>query len=166
MKLSSCRNWALVALFCFLSSCATPARQWELEKTRSCSPCFQSAKLFLPVDDNFCGMEIELTQGHCGLRMYVNVFTLEFPYTQENDAKTALVITVDEVSQTIYADRFQGGQRLLLPPDASEYIILSLLANKKVDIRAGRFHSIVIPYKFESLFHRLNPSPFQIFRIA
>jgi len=96
---------------------------------------------------------LEIVKGYSGVRMYLNIYCLSFPQELDNPFKTLVTISNDSDSYDVLADRFEGGQRLLLPPEAADNIIYRLLNNQSLTISVGRYCSEIIPEGFaKSLF--------------
>lgn len=138
-------------------ACTSSCRQWELETTHTGYTCYNSAVLYLPTSSEN-NLEMELVRSASGTRLYINVFVLAVPYA-DDPTKTPVQIEVEELMQTVYAERFEGGQRVLLPPDATAWILESLLNNQTVKIFVGRYHAEVIPTGFADLYKQFSCNP-------
>lgn len=161
MKLLRSIKRASIALFLLLSACKSPCKQqWTIEKVITNSPCFNSGKIYHSPEDTFCGLELEITRGECGLRMYINVFSLEIR-TDSPMQNTASVEVVCLNQKHIFnAFLYQGGQRLLLPSQAKDLIIESLTQNETVCISVGgRYKSEINPEDFVCKYDALLKLP-------
>lgn len=146
---------AIVVLFLFLCSCSKSFPEWEYGRVITSCPAYNSGRLLLRPENPFRGLELELSCGCSGLRMYVNAFSLAFPKEEGCSSKTKILISSDQESYTVFADRLEGGQRLLLPPEAAQNIIRKLLACKTIFISAGRYKSEIVPRGFSEAYHKL-----------
>ncbi len=157
MRLYSYRKGALVALFLLLTSCTCP--NWTLDKTITFNPCYNSGRLYFYAD--CCGkdLELELDRGASGLRMYINVFSLEIAPVILDPPQAELVITIEESEYKYLADILQGGQRLLLTDEARDLIIDTLQSNQIVILKAGRYKAAIQPENFSSLYYNLLSIP-------
>lgn len=157
MLLSCVKKGALVALFLSLFlSCTKPCQQWEFEKINACFPCGEIGRIYYLESDSFCLLEPELVADRCGQRLYLNVYTLEFPFEEDDPGKAEIVMTIDDQSYRFMTDRFSGGQRLLIPPDATELMIQSLLACQNVRIEIGRYSANLTSNNFYPSFTKLQ----------
>ena len=110
----------------------------------------------MQMDDNTLGgLELELDFGISGLRMYVNVFSLEVPSHAETPHIAQVVIHINEERFVFFAHILQGGQRLLLPEEASNTIIEALSAGFPVTISTGRYRSVILPANFQKQYKAL-----------
>lgn len=96
----------------------------------------------------FCGLEIELAKGQSGLRMYLNVYSLEVPQEEPGTGSTFVEILRGNESCSFYASIFSGGQRMLLPSEGMDYIISSLLCQEPLSITVGKYHTEIKPLDF------------------
>jgi hypothetical protein len=149
-----------IALFLFFSTCSSTCKQqWMIEKVITDSPCFNSGKLTLSPTDTFCGLELELTRGESGVRMYINVFSLEIKPEHSMQSTALVEVTYQNQKQTFHAFLYQGGQRLLLPNQARDLIIESLSQNEPVCIAVGRYRSEISPEDFTCKYDALLSLP-------
>lgn len=144
-----------LSLVC-LSSCSSPVRHWEIEQTLTCNPCYNSGKVYFPPCDEIFGLELELARGPTDYRMYLNIFSRQFPSEDEEGNKTKVSVTIAEQPTDFLANRFQGGQRLLLPDEAVDQIINALIDNQTVTIAVGRYSSEIVSENFIAVFDELN----------
>ncbi|NGX42553.1 MAG: hypothetical protein K940chlam7_00833 [Chlamydiae bacterium] len=145
----------MLALFFFLSSCSQKCTDWQYQETVTCCHYYNSGRLIHFPQNHFRGVSLEISRGHTGLRAYVNVYSLSLPKEDEDPTKTMVTISSEDGSFDVIAERLEGGQRLLLPLDATNAIIKSLLECKTVCISTGRFKSEISPYGFSKYYHQL-----------
>lgn len=150
---------ASIALFLFLSACTTPCPQWILQKAVTNCPSYNSGKVTLAPDNTFCGLELEITRGACGLRMYINVFSLELMPEHPMQSCVVVKVTCGDREQSHNGFLYQGGQRVLLPGIARDSIIESLCQNEPVCIAVGRYRSEILPYDFAVKYQALLNLP-------
>ena len=144
-----------VTLFLFLSSCSKNCQEWEYGEVVTCYHAYDSGRLILRPENPFSGLELELSRGCSGLRMYVNAFSLAFAKEGACCSKTRINISSGQESYTVFADRLEGGQRLLLPPEATNDIIGKLLACQSVCLSTGRYKSEITPRGFAASYQKL-----------
>jgi hypothetical protein len=143
---------AFFALLLFLFSCRVPCQRWQIEKVSASSRCFNSGRLYLTPQDDFSGLELEITRGESGVRMYINVFSIEIkPETLTQNTAFVEVKRNDE-KQVFQAFLYQGGQRLLLPSQARDYIIDALYCNETIIITTDRYQSEITPNNFSEAY--------------
>ena len=149
-RLEYCLLISFLSLFSF--SCSTSCRQWHLDEMIGSNDCYHSSRLYLLSEDAYCNLELVLIRSKSGIRMYLNTFSVPFPWESNDECKTAIYLCVDGNEFAFVSDRLQGGQRLLLPPDAVELIISTLMNGEQLSVRAGRYQMVVIPTRFGELF--------------
>jgi hypothetical protein len=141
------RKRALCALFLFLSlfSCSSCPR-WRLDEVSPCNPCFRSARIYFDNHDPFCRLEIEMVNSPSGMRLYVNTYSRPLP-----KQISVTMMTVDD-SGEFPAEVLEGGQRLLLPDPARDFLISHLLSGQCVELTVGSYQTTVPPSQFAKVF--------------
>lgn len=138
------------------SSCSPQCHQWKLAVIKADCPPARYIRVYLPACNTFNGMETVLMSHNGSIRLYLNVFTLLFPYDDETDQEhTSVFIAIGEEKYCFIADRLQGGQCLALPDEATELIVNSLLENQCVKISTGRYQTTLICDNFATAYYRL-----------
>ena len=160
------RKRVFSSLFLFLFSCiacSPPCHQWQIAIIKAYCPPATYVKTYLPATNTFSGMEVELMCHNGCLNLYLNAITLQFPTT--NPKQTELKIVVCDQTYIFLAERLNGGQRLLLPDDAKQLVICSLLEENCVKIYAGRYETTVTDEGFAKTYNDLvracYPTSFQ-----
>lgn len=155
------KGWlTILSFFLPLCSCTTaPSRQWELEK--ACTPyaSYDSARLFLPVDDQYRGLELVLVHGSQGASMYLNACNSMLPCDPCEGADfdmTPVDLVIADQYVTLMAHRLKGGQRLLLPTEAVNLIVESLFAGCPVFLTVGCYQTEITPCNFPELYYQLG----------
>lgn len=115
-------------------------------------PSYRLGKLYLPPQNSYTGLELELTRCNNDVRMYINVFSIPFTWNPCAPTTIELMVDIDGDCYSYQADCLQGGQRLLVPSEAANRIIDALVACKSVRIQAGRYSSEILCANFASLF--------------
>lgn len=153
------RKGGLVCLILIFTSCASTCNQWQFEATITACPCYNSGRMTISSCDPLKNLSLELVRGSSGLRVYLNTHSLPFPCDPNHPDMTSLLLTIDGVDDCVIADRFQGGQRLLLPPQTAQKTIEKLLANKSLHITVGRYHAVIESTCFSELYKKLCEIP-------
>ena len=92
--------------------------------------------------------------------MYVNLFLLCTAPLPDDEAKTSIqLIMEDGETLILYPYRFEGGQRLLLPSEASDFIITLLSEGKSFTIKVGRNELAIVPENFQISYENLMSVP-------
>jgi|694.fasta_scaffold01000_17 hypothetical protein len=149
----SLKKRAYIALFFFFVSCQTYPH-WELRKTSTDRPYYNSSRIYFS-DENARGLELELDYGVLGLQMYVNVFSLEVPSLPDDPTLANVNVEIDGEQRVFIAHLFLGGQRLLLPDEARDLILETLLSGAPVTLSTGRYRSIIPPANIQTLYKKL-----------
>ena len=142
----------------FFISCSSSHHQWLADQSLLCSPHFQSGKIYLPLQNQSSGLEIEILQGSYGQRMYLNAFSVHLPVNPESPSKIFVTITTKDETCVVEGDLFDGGQRVLLPAHAKEQIIERLLDQQTIEIKVGRYCDKIIPTGFAKKYWYLSNS--------
>ncbi len=147
------RNGAILALF--LSSCNSPcSQQWCCNEIPVFPVDYSSRRIYLPANNGFNQVEVELVQTRCNLRMYINSHGMEIPADPCDPDKALVFVSFRTHSYTTKFDRFVGGHRLLVPEAVRDEIVNTLLAGQPVYLRVGGFEADIMPDKFAAIYHR------------
>lgn len=146
-------------LLLFATSCSGTCQQWCGDSAVG-SPCSaNSARLYLCPSNELTGLELDFVQMKEGLRLYINVYGLEIPPEPNSLDHSRVFVSFREYSYHFSAQRFQGGQRLLVPEYVQSEIIDFLQEGQAVHLQVGRYESTICPDKFLDLFHRMVKTP-------
>lgn len=145
------------ALFFFLSSCQA-APQWEIYRTVTFDTKYNSGRLFF-TDESVRGLELELNYGLSGLRMYINVFSLEVPAAFENTNIAQVKVEFDGQFFLFMGTILAGGQRVLLSDEACGCIVDALLSGADVCLSTGQYKSLIPSSNFPGLYQALIKVP-------
>jgi hypothetical protein len=148
----------LFLLLCF-TSCNKTCHQWKEEETLTTCFCYNSGKIFLRPPARQGSIELELTRGTYGLRLYVNIFSLEAQPEECDPTKTMVIFDVGDDSITIFGDLLEGGQRILLPPNATQWVINLLNSDQEFVVHVGRYSSTIISTGFTEAYQKLMDIP-------
>ena len=156
------RKRVFVALFLILvsSSCSSPCHQWKFAAIKADCPSATYVKVYLPECNAFNGLEAELVCNNCDMQFYLNAKTLLLPCSCNDQNHTELKIVVCENEYKFMAERLLGGQRLLLPEDARQLIICSLLEGNDVEVTVGRYQAMLISEGFAKTYDQLITEAF------
>ncbi len=110
--------------------------------------------MFFSPENMSTGIELEIARTAIDLRMYLTVFSLEpYPFAK---GKVPAIIIADDNRYEILADRFEGGQRFLLPAEIYQQILDALSSNQTVTIILGRYRSEIIGLGFPAAYAQIN----------
>jgi hypothetical protein len=146
---------ALFALFLFLFSCSPKCPQWELLAIKAHCPPVTYFKAYLPAADTFSGLEAQIVCSGADIRFYLCAKTLQIHSINENLDFSEVCISTQTEQQSFLAERFEGGQRLLLPEEAHQMIFATLLANDPVEITVGRYQATLVPDNFACIYYQM-----------
>jgi len=156
MKLSVAWKGVLCTLFLFLASCSSKCQNWEVEEISSYYPCYSTVKISLsPIDECF-GIELQIVRSRCDTRMYASIFGAPVYPSGCDESKVNMVVTIDDRSYPVLADRFRGGQKFLVPEEISAEIVTALTNGVAVTISVGRYTSEIVPNNFLKCYKALN----------
>jgi len=114
---------------------------WVVCNTLSDYPQFNSAQMLHTPDNSFNGIEIQLLRGSFGIVGYLNVCSMCIP-------SNTVIFYIAGTQYQFTGVVLEGGQRLLLPSEATEKLIQALLSRCTVDIYLEGFQTKVLPYNF------------------
>jgi len=138
--------------------CSTSSPCWQGERIAAAPP-FGSARVFLSPLNQYSGYELEFVHSGEGLKLYMNVFGLEIPADPLDESNSRVFISFKDHSYTFSAQRFIGGQRLLIPLHVQNEIIETLQQGQSVYIQVGRYEANIYPNEFLQTFRRMIGQP-------
>lgn len=146
------RVFALFLLSSTLLSCQKDCRQWDYAEIPSTCPPTVFTKASLPPCNRFSGIEAEIFATGCEQHLYLNALLMEFPCGPDPD-HAIVAITVNGSTMDYVAERFEGGQRLKMPCEATQTVIAALRGGICVDIKVGRYEETLVPDHFEHVYY-------------
>lgn len=150
-------NFLFLLLIIFFSySCAPQCNQWKLAVIKADCPSAIYTKVYLSPFNTFNGLEAVFSSSNGHFNLYLNAFTLFFPFYGCDEEHSEVIITIEEEKFSLIAERLQGGQSLKMPNEAIPLIAKALLEKKSAEITVGRFHTILIYENFEKTFRSLR----------
>lgn len=153
------RKRAICAIFLisfFSYSCSPQCHQWKLAVIKADCPSASYVKVYLPACNTFNGLEAVLMSCNGNINLYLNAHTLLFPTIGCDECHSEIMMCIEEEKYQFTADRLQGGQCLLLPDDAMQLVVCSLLEKKCVEITVGRYQTILTHENFDKTYETLT----------
>lgn len=152
------KRMALLSLLLLMaSSCTAPAAtHWQTQTAIGSSSSLNSSRLYLPPANEFSGLELEFVLMRDGLRLYMNVYGLEISSEPYDSSISRVFISFKDHSYHFSAQRFLGGQRLLIPECVQSEMIEYLQEGRPLFIQVGRYQADINPDKFLDLFQRFT----------
>lgn len=141
------RAWlyALLLFSLVLSSCSPPSEPvWEV----SHEACLSSCKITYPCLNEFSGLGVEFVRTPKREQFFILVYS--FPLE-----KGEVEVEIDGKKTVGYV--FEGGQKIALNEEASQYLFKAFHANQTVKIRVGRFQAQVPPQAFQEAYQEEPP---------
>jgi len=149
------RRAFLGLLLLIVTSCSAPvSSNWQMESAVGTIDSLNSARLYLPPANEFSGLELEFVLMRDGLRLYLNVYGLEIPPEPFDCSSSRVFISFKDHSYHFSAQRFLGGQRLLIPECVQEEMVDYLQEGQPLFIQVGRYQADINPDRFVPLFNR------------
>lgn len=146
MRKRSVLTLFLIAIL--VSSCSPQCHQWQFAVIKADCPSAQYVKIYLPPCNTFNGLEAVFMRYNGTTAFYLNVFTLLFPINEGDEEHTDVTFCIEESTYTFTAERLLGGQRLLLPDEATQLALETLIENKTIEVTVGRYQTTLIPDNF------------------
>jgi hypothetical protein len=141
----------ILTLFCSCNS----IKPWAFKEVVSNNPQFNSTLLTYQSDDELMGVGVEILKGIFGTFGYLNVHSRQIPSLPDAPSKSIVVLLIDEKKFPYNADRMEGGQKLLLPQEATAQLTSSLLNNQSVTIYLDGFKSTLEPTNFANMYKKI-----------
>lgn len=142
----------LIVASLFLSSCQSTIREWHEDCVVTPNASYNSKRLYLPPEPPLCNIEVELVLSESDSRFYINTLSIPFSHLSDDVSKTIITFGVGDLFQEFIVDRLLGGQRLLLSPEASAFVIDALVNNQCVCLKVGRYQADIVPTGFFALY--------------
>jgi len=114
------------------------------------------AKAVLPALNTFNGLQGELLLIGTKLQLYLNALSLQIPYLPNDEMHAGVTIAIEDQEYYFIADRFEGGQKVLLSDDALQIIINALLEGYFIDISIGRYETTLSPDNFACVYYKMT----------
>lgn len=144
-----------ISLIVLLSHCLStgcnPCPRWHAEHTCSCRSITDSTRLFLPPANPCEQLELEFVFSACDVRSYVNLLV-----GQVSGESTLVEFQIDDVPIVYTALVYAGGQRLLLPDEATPTLIGALLDEQCVILQVGNRKREILATRFADVYGCLD----------
>ena len=148
---------AFLFALCCAVGCSPQCNHWKLAVIKADCPSAYYSKIYLPSCNTFNGLEAIILSCNGNKHLYLNAYTLLLPFNPNDEAHTDTLFSIEEKDYSFTAERLQGGQCLLLPDEAMELVIDSLLENKSIEITVGRYFCTLIPDNFDKVYADIVP---------
>lgn len=139
-----------LAVFC---GCSPEKHGWACDSSTS-SDANRYAILYLPPENAFRNLEVELQKDTHGTRVYLNVYSQ--PLIPDASGKIDLIMKVADNGYRFKAQVLEGQQRLMLPTEAEALFLDAVRAKKPLAISVGRYHSVIHYECFEEELKKFN----------
>jgi hypothetical protein len=148
------------------SCCFLPCGPWKLCCSKGALTHMNSFRLYLPAKCDSKNLEIEFVATSDGLRLYLSVYGLEIPASEEDCHRSLVSIDFGESCYDFFADRFVGGQRLLLPVYVQNDIVAALQIGQTVSLTTGRYSADIPADQFLDLFDKMMKQSYSWWRAS
>lgn len=139
-------------LFCILitllSACCQREITWHLEKIKTSQKCHNFSQLYYVSPDPFCPLQLEILGNSSEFRLFINLLSTGY---LEGESVTVKFITENE-TQIFLASIYTGGQKVFLPPTASEFVINALLQGYTLNVELEGYRALILPSNFAKNF--------------
>ena len=140
-------------LFFSITSCATTADKWKLRRIDS-SNDMTCAHLYLPPQNTFRNLEVFFQKDGTDTKVFLNTYST--PFQKDEAGMTSLAIYVDNNPTYFKAHVLTGNQRILLPSDATELLLVALNKKKAIVVATGKYSTEVHSDDFDQLYNKFN----------
>lgn len=139
-----------------LSFASCVKKPWQFREMEGKCPRSCLAKLSYPAEDCFSGLELSFLKGDFGIKGMIDVFSRSIPTIDQEQHFSSVWICIDGESYYFTAYRMEGGQRLLLPDEATDLLLYHLEAKKSITIQLENYSATFCPANFPRLYSRFS----------
>lgn len=140
-------------LFFTVSSCTGTPDKWKLRRINSSNDLI-CTHLSLPPANTFRNLEVCLQKDGQETKVFLHTYSVPFQKDETGLAKVTLYI--DDNPTEFKAPVLAGNQRILLPQDATEMLLVALKEKKAIVISAGKYFAEVHSEDFSQAFDKFN----------
>lgn len=153
-------------LLSFLLFACTKQSHWAFDQVHSDHKEFRSTKLTYTSGDPLHGIDLELLKTDERLNVYLNIHSLPIAPPKSDPKSAQVTIDADGCPKRFSVYRMAGGQRFLLPEDATQLLIDSFKQRKDVSITllghrtvfrsedfSVKYEKVLHPFRFQNPFH-------------
>ncbi len=137
----------ILAIALASNSCSNKGN-WKVDKINSGSTLHSSTRISSLSNKASNQIHLEIFKLQEGTRGYIFSKSHPIPCFEQNPTQTALTIKTDDEILFYLGARHEGGQRILLPPDALEKIISSLKNGISITIEVPGAETTLNPKGF------------------
>lgn len=148
---NSKRRILIFLLFFIFTACSKPCG-WIYREVNSDCCQFSSASLAFTNPNPFNGLELSFLRGDFGTVGYVSIFRGQITPFDFGDTK--IVVFIENEQFVFHARCLEGGQRLLLSNEATEFVLSALNNSKTVTIALIGYYSVITPAKFHKYYQK------------
>ena len=151
------RQTFLLLLLC-CASCKSN-NSWTFDRVESGSSNFNSTRMTFPSPDPINGIDVELLRTSNRLYAYLNVHSLPIPQLNNHPKHAFVYFLIGEEKHRFEALCREGGQRLLLPDEATTLLISAMQKQQTIDIKVSGYAAQVTPSGFSTYYSKMVHSP-------
>lgn len=146
---------ALLGAFFIFNSCS-PCSAWQYDCITSCDPCFQSARVYYEPQNVFREPGVEIAYNtDAGFTFYLNLYGCPLPQSLTKEGLAEVVAVINSEPSLILACVCLGNQRIMLPEEAAQRIIQSLLNHDEVCLKVGHYR-VTLPFdSFDQKYNKM-----------
>jgi len=146
------RALALFLIILSLSSCQQNCRQWDFTKIPGECPPTTFARAYLPACSNLNGIAAEFLSIGGELHLFLNALLFEFPSSESDPCVSIVTVKINDTELEYPAERLDGGQRLMMPQEATETIVAALCEGLCVEVSVGSYRETLISTRFQETY--------------
>lgn len=140
-------------LFFTITSCATKADKWKLRRIDSSNDVI-CAHLSLPPANTFRNLEVFFQKDGTNTKVFLNTYST--PFLKDETGMAQVIIYIDDNPTSFKAPVLAGNQRILLPQDATDMLLVALNEKKAIVISTGKYFAEVHSEDFSQAFDKFN----------
>jgi hypothetical protein len=107
-----------------------------------------------PPKNTFRNLEVFFQKDGSDTKVFLNTYST--PFQNDENGMATVTIYIDDSPTPFKAPVLAGNQRILLPPDATEMLLVALNEKKAIVIASGKYFAEVHSEDFDQAFNKFN----------
>lgn len=153
MNLRSMKRVLSCTLFLTVTSCASTTDHWKLRRIDS-SNDIVCAHLSHPPKNTFRNLEVFFQKDGPQTKVFLNTYST--PFQNDENGMADVTIYIDDFPTSFKAPLLAGNQRIMLPLDATEMLLVALNKKKSIVIASGKYFAEIQSEDFDQAFNKFN----------
>lgn len=127
---------AFFLLFFSFLSCSSPS-SWQSSHHYQSPRAYRSKQILCKASDSYKTIQLEIIKTPSSLCAYLHTLSQEFSELESFKGYSEVTLSTENDKKLFIAPRLQGGQKILLPEEALQWILNALNQNETVLVQVG-----------------------------